>query len=208
MTEFVKKLTTNRVIVSSIFILCGVLAIIFSKSIIPVMSLIFGIALFIFGLYQLVTILEVKNSIFIGFSAVCCALSLILGMVLVVNQDFATMLVGLLAGIWALVAGLVHLSQAFMLANFKMRYIDVLIKSICELVVAILLFINTVEMVQWQVILMGIILIVYGIYTLVMYFHLLKTAKQLKEACEEQVQNATSSSDIEIVIEEDENTNE
>lgn len=205
MTEFLKKLTANRMVVSIICITLGLLCIIIPKSILPTVSLIFGIFLCIFGLYQLVNIVSVQNNGFIGFSIVACALSFLMGIVLILNQDAGTLMVGLITGIWALVAGIVHFSQAFILAKIKMPYADNLVQAVCELCVAILMFVNMNAMVAIQIIILGVLLVAYGIYVLVMHFYLLKTAKQLSEAHQEFT--AKKNDENEEIIIEDNNEN-
>ena len=199
MTEFLKKLTANRMLVSIICLTLGLLCIIIPTSILPIVSLIFGICLCIFGLYQLVNIVSIKDNGFIGFSIVSCALSFILGLVLILNQDAGTLMVGLITGIWALVAGVVHFSQSFILAKLKMPYADNLVQAVCELCVAILMFVNMSAMVAIQIIILGVLLVAYGIYVLVMHFYLLKTAKQLSDAHQEFTAKSTDVNE-EIVI--------
>ncbi|MBQ8748865.1 MAG: DUF308 domain-containing protein [Clostridia bacterium] len=207
MTEFFKKVATNRVVVSAILVICGILCVAMPRSILPMISLIIGIFLFLYAIMQLANILSVKDGRYTGFSIVACALSFILGLVLILNQDVGTIAVGLITGIWALISGLVHLSQVFMLAKLRMNYVDKLIQCIVELILAILMFVNMNNMVALQIIILGVILIVYGIYNIVMYITYLKTSEQLKEAGQEEMANKDSSN-IEIVIEDDSSVND
>lgn len=204
MTEFLKKLTANRMIVSIICLTLGLLCIVIPKSILPAVSLIFGICLCVLGICQLGNVVSVKNNGFIGFSIVACALSFILGLVLILNQDAGTLMVGLITGIWALVAGIVHFCQSFILAKLKMRYADNLVQSVCELCIAVLMFVNMNAMVAIQIIILGVLLVAYGVYVLVMHFYLLKTAKQLSEAHQEFTAKSTDVNE-EIVIEDNNN---
>lgn len=207
MTEFLKKVATNRVVVSAILVICGILCVAMPHSILPMISLIIGIFLFLYAIMQLANILSVKDGRYTGFSIVACALSFILGLVLILNQDVGTIAVGFITGIWALISGLVHLSQVFMLAKLRMNYVDKLIQCIVEIILAILMFVNMNNMVALQIIILGIILIVYGIYNIVIYITYLKTSEQLKEAGQEEMANKDSSN-IEIVIEDDSNGND
>ncbi|MGN1227675.1 MAG: HdeD family acid-resistance protein [Christensenellales bacterium] len=202
MTEFLKKFTGNRIITSTIFIICGLLCLIIPSKILPIVSLLFGIVLFLYGLYQLTTILSVQNSRYLGFSIVACAFSFIFGLILILNQNAGTLMVGLITGVWALVSGLVHLSQVFMLSKMNMNYTEMLVKCIIELLVAILMLVNMSTMVTLQIILLGVILLAYGIYSLVMFFYLFKVCKELETAHQDEMANKDSST-IEIIVEDD-----
>lgn len=204
MTEFLKKLTANRIIVSAVCLILGLLCVIIPNSILPAVSLIFGICLLVYAIYQLVNILAVKDKSIIGFSAVFCALSFIVGLVLILNHDVGTLMVGVVTGIWALIAGLVHLGQVFMLHKMKMTYVDTLVKSIAELVVAILMFVNMNAMVALQIIILGALLILYAVYQLCVYFRLVKTAKEMHETHQEATAKSADEN-TEIIIEDNEN---
>ena len=206
MLEFLKKLSASRIVVSTIFIIIGLLCVIIPLTIISVVSLVFGIFLFLYAVFQLANILNIANPKVVGVSIVSCTICFILGLVLILNNDAGTIAVGLAIGIGSLILGLVHLSQSKMLKSLRLGYLDKLVVGILEILIAILMFCHLKEMVAIQIIILGVLLILYGIYTLSMFIFLYKRGKQLEESRQNEIANSNTDA-TEIIIEDDENKN-
>lgn len=203
MTDFLKKIFSNRICISCFFIICGLFCIILPKVILPTISLIVGILFFIYALYQLVMILEVKNNTYLGFSILSCALSFIFSLIFVLNQDAGTIMVGLLVGILTATLGTLHLLQSIMLYKLKMPYFSMVAKCVLEYIIAILMFTNMAVMVELQIILLGIAFAIYGIYTLCLYLIAYKEAQNLKNSFTTLEEHKQDDNTIEIIIEDD-----
>ena len=206
MLEFLKKLSASRIVVSTIFIIIGLLCVIIPLTIISVVSLVFGIFLFLYAVFQLANILNIANPKVVGVSIVSCTICFILGLVLILSNDAGTIAVGLAIGIGSLILGLVHLSQSIMLKSLRFGYLDKLVVGILEILIAILMFCHLKEMVAIQIIILGVLLILYGIYTLSMFIFLYKRGKQLEESRQNEIANSNTDA-TEIIIEDDENKN-
>lgn len=177
--EYIKKYEKNSILINIIMIVVSVLLILNPAGILNIVMLVFGIGVFIDGIFHIVSyfLTEKEARIFSGnlFEGV---LSTVAGILILCNKSLLISMIPIVIGIWILIKSIMKLQLAF---NFKSadskKWIPLLVSSIISILLGFLIILNPFSAAYTVTIIAGVVLLVFAIYDLIESIAILRTIK-------------------------------
>ncbi len=179
MKKSLQNLFVSSIISSVIFLVIGLLLFIRPESTISLISYIFGGLLVIIGTNSLINYYRGKDYVS-TFEIVYGVLSIIGGLILIINPKAIASLIPLILGFWIVISSLI-----------KLKYIDreksskstiVLIITILMLILGIVLIFNPFEGAVFITKMIGLFLIIYSILDIVQSIMIKNDVKKVQKA--------------------------
>lgn len=179
--EILKEIKKSLFTTASIYIFFGIIMIIFPVFVNDFFSTIVGVLILLFGLSQVTIYLSQKN--FTGMIKVTLGIGIIgilLGIYILLNPKFIASIIPLISGLVIIVNSINSIKQAveFRKMNYKNWWYN-LIASFLLFVTGCILIINPFGAVEMFIRILGIILIIDGIYNIFIIKACLKKERKI-----------------------------
>lgn len=164
MEKFVRKYSITSILMSVLFVIVGIIMMVFPSIIVSIMIML-GIILIIIGAFTIINSFRDKSE-FSGYSYdfALGVTSLIFGIIMVANPKLLISVFPLLLGIWIIFQSLLKLQLSIKVKNAGgTSWPFILIVSILTTILGVLLVINPFGAVETIIALLGIFTICYGI---------------------------------------------
>lgn len=165
MEKFIKKYSITSIIMSLLFIIVGIIMIIFPNIIVSSIMIMIGVVLIIVGAFTIINSLKDKGD-FGGYSYdfALGVMSLIFGIVMVANPNLLVSVLPILIGAWIIFQSLLKLQLSIKVKNLGGKtWSLILIMSILTTILGVVLVINPFGAVNTIMVLLGSLIILYGV---------------------------------------------
>ena len=166
MTKKINKYINLSIILSVLFMIVGVLLIIWPKASLDTFAYIIGTILIVYGIYSFIDSFTI-NPIFFFFQMVTSILSFLLGICVFLNPSIFESIIPITLGIFFVISGIFSLRISFIIKDMGSSFVMSLISSILMIICGIILIINPAGTIIVLTTLIGILLIVYSISNVV-----------------------------------------
>lgn len=186
-----KKLNSfinSSICVSIIFIVLGIIMVIFPKTSLTVLSISLSILLILNGIYLI--IIDVKlNDRFIPIDMLPTGiLSILLGAIMLLYPNTLSIIIPIVLGTWVIITSILKLRLVISLRNFKNTpWILILIISILSIICGFILILNPTITSITLTLFIGIMIIVYAISDIIDMIVLKKQVKNLAKYFKENI---------------------
>lgn len=186
-----KKLNSfinSSICVSIMFIVLGIIMVIFPKTSLTVLSISLSILLILNGIYLI--IIDVKlNDRFIPIDMLPTGiLSILLGAIMLIYPNTLSIIIPIVLGTWVIITSILKLRLAISLRNFKNTpWILILIISILSIICGFILILNPTITSITLTLFIGIMIIVYAISDIIDMIVLKKQVKNLAKYFKENI---------------------
>ena len=180
----IKKLFVSSIISSVVLFVVGLFLVIRPASTLSLISYVLGGILVIIGTTSLVNYYKDKNSVS-TFELIYGVISLIAGLVLILNPKALASLIPFVIGVWILISSLIKLKYIWDLNDNKSKsWTTSLVITIIMLVLGIVLIFNPFEGAVMITRMIGIFVIIYAILDVVQSSIIKKSVKEIQKVIE------------------------
>ncbi len=167
MIKKLNKLLTSSIITSLLFLLIGIIIVIYPENSIKVLSTLLAIFLVVNGLYLIVIGADIRNIFFIDFFPTGI-LSLVLGILMILYPNTLSIIIPIALGIWFIWISIFKLRLSISLKNIdEPVWILTIITSILSIICGLILIFNPISSSIAITMFTGAIIIIYAISDLV-----------------------------------------
>lgn len=180
----IKKIFVSSIISSVVLFVVGLFLVIRPESTLSLISYILGGILVIIGTTSLVNYYKDKKSVS-TFELIYGVISLIAGLVLILNPKALASLIPFVIGVWILISSLIKLKYIWDLNDTKNKsWTTSLVITIIMLVLGIVLIFNPFEGAVMITRMIGIFVIIYAVLDIVQSSIIKKSVKEIKKVIE------------------------
>jgi len=180
----IKKLFVSSIISSVVLFVVGLFLVIRPASTLSLISYVLGGILVIIGTTSLVNYYKDKKSVS-TFELIYGVISLIAGLVLILNPKALASLIPFVIGVWILISSLIKLKYIWDLNDTKSKsWTTSLIITIIMLVLGVVLIFNPFEGAVMITRMIGIFVIIYAILDVVQSSIIKKSVKEIQKVIE------------------------
>lgn len=162
MLKTINKYINLSIIMAVLFMIVGVILLIWPKSSLDTISYIIGTFLLIYGIYNFIDSFTI-NPIFCFIQMTSSVLSVVLGIIIFLNPNLFENLIPILLGIFFIINGSFKTRLSFIIKDISNNWILPLITSILMVLCGFLLIVNPKVSAIMITTMIGIILIIYSI---------------------------------------------
>lgn len=167
MIKKLNKLLTSSIIISLLFLIIGLIIIIYPENSIKVLSILLAIFLIINGLYLIIIGADIRNIFFIDFFPTGI-LSLLLGILMILYPNTLSIIIPITLGIWFIWISIFKLRLSISLKNIdEPAWILTIITSILSIICGLILIFNPISSSIAITMFTGAIIIIYAISDLI-----------------------------------------
>lgn len=166
MTKKINKYINLSIILSVLFMIVGVLLIIWPKASLDTFAYIIGTILIVYGIYSFIDSFTI-NPIFFFFQMVTSILSFLLGICVFLNPSIFESIIPIVLGIFFIISGAFSSRLSFVIKNMNSGFILSIISSILMIICGVILIINPTGTIILITTFIGIMLIVYSISNII-----------------------------------------
>ena len=167
MIKKLNKLLTSSIITSLLFLLIGIIIVIYPENSIKVLSTLLAIFLVVNGLYLIVIGADIRNIFFIDFFPTGI-LSLVLGILMILYPNTLSIIITISLGIWFIWISIFKLRLSISLKNIdEPVWILTIITSILSIICGLILIFNPISSSIAITMFTGAIIIIYAISDLI-----------------------------------------
>ncbi len=167
MIKKLNKLLTSSIITSLLFLLIGIIIVIYPENSIKVLSTLLAIFLVVNGLYLIVIGADIRNIFFIDFFPTGI-LSLVLGILMILYPNTLSIIIPITLGIWFIWISIFKLRLSISLKNIdEPVWILTIITSILSIICGLILIFNPISSSIAITMFTGAIIIIYAISDLI-----------------------------------------
>ena len=167
MIKKLNKLLTSSIITSLLFLLIGIIIVIYPENSIKVLSTLLAIFLVVNGLYLIVIGADIRNIFFIDFFPTGI-LSLVLGILMILYPNTLSIIIPITLGIWFIWISIFKLRLSISFKNIdEPVWILTIITSILSIICGLILIFNPISSSIAITMFTGAIIIIYAISDLI-----------------------------------------
>lgn len=166
MLKSINKYLNLSVVVSILFVILGIVLMVWPETSLNTISYVLATFLIIYGIYNFIDGFTI-NPIFYFMQMTNSILSVIFGIVLLVNPTFFEKLIPIVLGIFFIISGSFKVRMSFIIKGVTGNWFLSLITSIIMILCGIVLIMNPMITAIVVTSMIGIILVIYSIFDII-----------------------------------------
>lgn len=173
-----KKWKIMPVLSAILFILAGIWFIIDPKGITEILPFVIGTVILFVGIEQIIYSIGTREyTLLPGFRLTQGIISVLLGIIFIMRQDFSLLILGLILGLWAIISGAIKLNVAMTEKSLNLSWGWDLLLGILQIIFGFILIFNPFTGISTWILVVGIYFIIIGITILLSVYHFDKLLK-------------------------------